>query len=308
MSIQKVAIFGGSGNFGVPIVRALLDAGFAVTVITRHTSTATISSDVSVVRTDYSAGELVKALAGHDAAICAVGPGGMWLQSAMIDAAEAAKVKRFILGDFGWGKHVRSFPEFDEVHALRAAGWDHAAALAEANPAFTWTGITTGNPIDWALRKFPIMGFDIACQSAIIYDSGAEYFTGTTLEGIGQAVVGVLQNPDETRNRFVKVMSIKTCQSELLEAFESVTESKWDVRKSSTETLLDSGRAKHRAGTGGWILELVVTQLFQKGESRSQVAATREDTDSDLLGVKTESARDVVTRALEAYGLLQARS
>jgi hypothetical protein len=88
-------------------------------------------------------------LAGHDAAICAVGPGGMWLQSTMIDAAEAAKVKRFILGDFGWGKHVRNFPEFDEIKARRTVGWDHAAARAEANPAFTWTAISTGNPIDW---------------------------------------------------------------------------------------------------------------------------------------------------------------
>jgi hypothetical protein len=40
----------------------------------------------------------------------------------MIEAAEAAKVKRFILGDFGWGKHVESFPEFDEMHARRAEG------------------------------------------------------------------------------------------------------------------------------------------------------------------------------------------
>jgi hypothetical protein len=144
------------------------------------------------------------------------------------------------------------------------------------------------------------MGFDIAHQSAVIYDAGTEYFTGTTLEGIGQAVLGVLQNPEETRNRFVNVMSIKTCQNELLEAFQSATESRWDIRKSSTQTLLDSGHAKHRAGTGGWILDLVVTQLFQEGESRSQVASSREDTDSDLLGVKSESAPDIVARVLKA--------
>jgi hypothetical protein len=70
----------------------------------------------------------------------------------MIDAAEAAGVKRFIVDDFGWGKNVRSFPEFADIHARRVVGWDHAKARAEANPGFTWTAISTGNPIDW-VRK-----------------------------------------------------------------------------------------------------------------------------------------------------------
>ncbi len=142
------------------------------------------------------------------------------------------------------------------------------------------------------------MGFDVVKREAVIYDSVTQHFSGTTLEGIGQAVVGVLTHPEETRNRSVKVMSIKTCQNELLEAFEGVTGVKWEVRRDTTRRLLESGRAKHREGKPGWILELVVTQLFQEGEGRALVANTREETDSDLLGVKEESARDIATKAL----------
>jgi hypothetical protein len=142
------------------------------------------------------------------------------------------------------------------------------------------------------------MGFDVAQRSAIIYDSGTEQFTGTTLEGIGHAVLGVLQHPEETRNRFVKVMSIKTCQNELLEAFESVTGAKWEIRHSTTQALLESGRAKHRSGKGGWILELVVAQLFEEGQARSLVAPTREESDSELLGVVAESPRDVAAKVV----------
>lgn len=142
------------------------------------------------------------------------------------------------------------------------------------------------------------MGFDVVRREAVIYDSGTEQFSGTTLEGIGQAVVGVLTHPEETRNRFVKVMSIKTCQNELLEAFEGVTGVKWEVRSDTTGRLLESGREKNREGRPGWILELVVTQLFQEGEGRGLVARTREETSSELLGVRQESARDVVTKVL----------
>jgi len=148
------------------------------------------------------------------------------------------------------------------------------------------------------MKKFPPMGFDIAKREAVIYDQGTEQFTGTTLEGIGQAVVGVLTHLDETRNRFVQVMSIKTCQNELLEAFESVTGEKWEVRRDTSKRILESGRKKHRAGKGGWTLDLAVTQLFDEGQARGLVARSREESDSDMLGIAAESARDIAKKCL----------
>lgn len=149
------------------------------------------------------------------------------------------------------------------------------------------------------MRKFPLMGFDIANFSAIIYDKGEEHFTGTTLEGIAQSVVGVLQHPEETANRFVKVLSIKTCQNELLQAFQHVTGREWDVRRSTTRALKESGRAKHQAGDKAWILDLVVAQLLDEGQARNVVASSREESDSELLGVAVETAEQVVAKALE---------
>jgi hypothetical protein len=152
------------------------------------------------------------------------------------------------------------------------------------------------------MKRFPLMGFDVENRSGIIYDQGAEYFTGTTLEGIGQSVVGVLQHPEETRNRFVKVMSIKTGQKELLAGFESVTQSQWRVQRATTKTLLESAREKHLSGKGGWILEMVVAQLFDEGQARSLVAPTREETDSELLGVREESAAEIAAKCMGITG------
>lgn len=141
------------------------------------------------------------------------------------------------------------------------------------------------------------MGFDVGRHSATIYDDGTEEFTGTTLQGIGQSVVGVLANLGATANRFVKTRSIQTSQMALLEAFQNATGHEWEVHRSSTQELLESGRAKHRSGTGGWVLDLVVFQLFEPGKSRC-IVASRAGSDADLLDVKEESAAEVVAKAL----------
>lgn len=89
--------------------------------------------------------------------MCVVGPGGITTQITMIDAAFAAGVKRFIINDFGWGPEFRSMPEFSAIQAQRRAAWDHAKAKAQNNPGFTYTGITTGNPIDWVRSFFYLL-------------------------------------------------------------------------------------------------------------------------------------------------------
>lgn len=144
------------------------------------------------------------------------------------------------------------------------------------------------------------MGFDIAHCSAIIYDSGTEKFTGTTLEGIGQAVLGVLQHLDETENKFMKVQSIQTCQNELLEAFQTATGRQWDIHRSTTKALMESGRSKLQAGTGGWVLDLVVAQLFDEGQARCVVAPSRAESDAELLGVSEETPQEVVAKVLKS--------
>ncbi|KAK7917419.1 NmrA-like family protein [Apiospora marii] len=317
-SISKVAVFGASGNFGTPVTAALIQAGFDVTIFTRPASTPTTTKPNfpaeagSVVEVaDYGdAASLTAALAGHDAVVSVLGPGAMAHEVPLVDAAAAAGVRRFVVNDFGWGQNPRCFPEIREVGARRHVAWDRARDKAAADPRFTWTGVTIGNPIDWrapvanltshiqALRRFPRMGFNVAEHTAVIYDSGTEHFTGTTLEGIGQAVVGVLQHPDETANRFVKARSIKTCQNELLAAFQSESPEKWAVKHEKVADLLAGGRQKHEAGNRGWILDLSVVQLYEEGSARCVVAARREDSDAELLGIREETAREVAAKAL----------
>ncbi|KAI1113961.1 NmrA-like family protein [Nemania sp. NC0429] len=314
-AIRKVAIFGAAGNFGAPITSALADAGFAVTVVTRPDSNSTSALpaglDLPVLRVDYAdVDALAAALAGQDAVVSAVGPGAIGAAKGMVDAAARAGVRRYIINDFGWGLNERSLPELKPIGEQRKVAWDCAVEYARRDEGkqdgFTWTGITIGNPIDWALPKFPPMGFNIAERRATIYDAGTEEFTGTTLEGIGQSVVGVLRRPAETANRFVKVRSIQTSQNALLAAFQRQTaagqgqgqgQGQWEIEHSTAQQSLERGRKKLAGGKGGWILDLLVYQLYAPGEARC-IVASREDADSSLLGVREETVDEVVGKAL----------
>jgi hypothetical protein len=149
------------------------------------------------------------------------------------------------------------------------------------------------------MKKFPMMGFDVDNRQAIIYDSGTEKFTGTTLSGIGQAVVGTLRNPSATANRFLAVQSICTCQNELLCAFETATGKQWKVERQTTEELIKSGKEDFGKDIGMWRLKLAVATLYDVGQRRGMVSDTREESDADLLGVREESAGEIVAKLLQ---------
>ena len=143
------------------------------------------------------------------------------------------------------------------------------------------------------------MGFDISTRTATIFDSGNEHFTGTTLAGIAQSVVGVLRHPEATANRFVKVLSCAPSQNELLGAYERATGEKWSVQQETTKALIERGTEKFGKGDPTWGLDLIVAQLYDEGMARSMVAESWESSDSRLLGVQEETVDQVVKKAMK---------
>lgn len=75
--LQSVAVAGATGNTGPTVVKALIDAGFKVTALTRSASKiqAIAGLDINIVEVDYLSHEsLVSALQGIDAVVvCGVG-------------------------------------------------------------------------------------------------------------------------------------------------------------------------------------------------------------------------------------------
>ncbi|EXJ91206.1 hypothetical protein A1O1_04316 [Capronia coronata CBS 617.96] len=302
--IRKVAVIGAGGTIGTSITSALVAApdDFDVTIITRPESSATFSfpaDKVPVIRTDYTIPALTAALHGQDAVVSAVGVAGIPKQKDMMDAAEAAGVGLFVLSDFGYGPEHRHLPDFDAIGKPRQDVLSYAKdKAARSNGQFSWSAIAIGNPIDWALKKFPTLGFDVVNRKATIYDSGTERFTGTTLAGIAQAVVGVLKCHDEVANRHLHVRSVETCQNDLLAAFEEVTGHKWPVTHDTTDNLLQRGREKRARGESGWVLDLIVAQLLEEGTDRRSIVVAQDKADNDILGMPHEDVPGMVKRIM----------
>ena len=94
---KTVAVSGATGKIGQAVVKALLDADFTVTVLTRPESSHAFPAAVKVAKVDYNdANSLASAVEGQDALISTVGYAAMLGQEKLIDAAVATGVKRIM--------------------------------------------------------------------------------------------------------------------------------------------------------------------------------------------------------------------
>ncbi|PGG97776.1 hypothetical protein GX51_07158 [Blastomyces parvus] len=296
--ITKVTITGAAGHLGQHILTALTSERKLITqILTRTNSTSTFPEGIPVIRADFSSVDSLKrALRGQDAIISVVGIGGVSDQINVIDAAVAVGVRRFMPSEFG--NHPESdhkrLPEMRATQTQKIAVMKHLAEkVVETGGLFSWTAIAVGNFFDWSIKRFPAFGFDLPNKAARIYDSGNEPITGVLIDSVGQAVVGTFLNPTETANKFLRIRSLQTTQNQILGAFEQITESKWAVERISTKELYRAGKEKMEKGEGGWILDILCTQIFADGGNRS-IVATKEDSDNALVGVREVKLADVI--------------
>jgi dihydrodipicolinate reductase len=102
--LKNIAIVGGAGQSGSPIVKSLLETGkFNVTAITRSESSSTFPSAVKVHKGRYDSEEFLEfALQGQEVLIIILGTTALKdLQTHMIMAAAAASVPWILPCEFG---------------------------------------------------------------------------------------------------------------------------------------------------------------------------------------------------------------
>ncbi|CAL3970270.1 unnamed protein product [Diplocarpon coronariae] len=271
MAIKNIAIVGGAGALGSSLLKALTGSGkFNTTAISRPSSTAAFPSSVKVLTADYTSVEaLTLALRGQDALVLAVGAGGLAGQSVFVDAAIAAGVQRIIPSEFGSdvGK-ASAMP----VYGYKIATRKHLEERIANGAVITYTYVINGT-------------------QPTFYNDGKFVFSATTLASVGQAVVGVLSHPEETKNRSVYVEDLVISQSKLLDLARKVAPSKeWDPINVNLADLERS--ANERLAKGDYSLEVMCSYLcvvcFQEG-----YGSRFEKLDNELLGVKGKTEADV---------------
>lgn len=98
------------------------------------------------MQSDYTFNSLVKAFTGQDALVCAIAATGIEDQKNIIDAAAAAKVKRFVPNEFG-ADTTSEVPDLAHVFKEKREVMSHLKQ--KQADGLTWTAICTGTWIDW---------------------------------------------------------------------------------------------------------------------------------------------------------------
>jgi hypothetical protein len=86
------------------------------------------------------------------------------------------------------------------------------------------------------------MGYDISTHKATIWDEGTFPFSVSTREQITQAVVKILQHPEETANKPIYISSFNTSMNEILASLENATATNWEVEYVKTAEMINEGQ------------------------------------------------------------------
>ena len=158
-SIKKVIVAGAGGNLGPHILEALHTTGFTVSVLKRPASkpAASLAPYIQIIETDFSTASLQSVFTGQDAVVSCVGVDGVPQQIAMIDAAEAAGVKRFIPSEFGWAKDRSILPELAARLKPKEEVFDHLVEKCKNSMTLTWSAVATGPFLDWVSRPSVVL-------------------------------------------------------------------------------------------------------------------------------------------------------
>ena len=244
MSINKVALVGATGNIGPAILKALLDANFHVTVLSRAESTSTDSlashPNQKIAKVNFEdVNSIASALEGIEGMVSNVAHGHALLsQKKMIDAAIKNGVKRFIPSDFGSDLNVeanRAVP-FNkpkvEIH-------EYLEEKSKAHPEFTYTYVCTGPFFDWSLN-LGLFG-NLKTHEMTHWDGGDTKVSTTTLASVGKAVVGVFKNFEATKNKELYVADTTITQKEIMEIVKEIDGEEWTTKQGDTAEAYRTG-------------------------------------------------------------------
>lgn len=117
-------------------------------------------------------------------------------------------------------------------------------------------------------------------KKATLYDGGNLGFSATTLPTIGAAVAGVLSHPKETENKYIRIQSVVTTQSELVALYEKHQGAKWEIEHVDTAELERETNKKLADNDYTTVYNLIFRAAFGEGYG----GEFKEDS-NDLLGL-----------------------
>ncbi|KAJ5710421.1 hypothetical protein N7488_004577 [Penicillium malachiteum] len=297
MVIKTVAIAGGSGSIGKPIIKSLVASGFEVTVLVRAEKPSVFAEPIKTTTVDYASHtSLVSALQGIDALISVLSGPGLDYQSALLDAAIEAGVSRFLPSEFGANTYIpltAQIPIFQGKVAFQKL----LAKRVEEHPSLSYSLVVHGPLFDICLAGGLLC--DVKNREMTIYDGGNNRFSTTYLTDLGAVVVGILRNPEKTKNRAIFVEGANLTQIKLLEMLEKVTQSTWTLKEETISDLDTAMRAeiiKEQSNPGVFVPGFLKVVIFGGSAYGADLNEQTPGLDNEIVGLKPYTEDDLETR------------
>lgn len=301
-TIQNVAIIGGNGTLGKPVLEALKKSEFNVWVINRQTSNSVYpKTQVITVPDDLNVDAIAQEFREReiDALVIAIAGSQVEQQKKLIDAAFKGGVKRVMPADFGScdsadEKTNEILPLMKGKKGIR----DYLVELEKKERdgdrgKLTWTSLINAHFFDWGLGN-GLLKFDVRGRKAYLLDGGNIKFSASTLPFIGSAVVKILEKPEETENKLLYVHNLHVTQLEVLEALEKATGEKFERIDEDSEEQLKKVRPKMLEGDHDAREEVVAIWGVVAADWKKREAFA-----NDLLGLQEEDLDKVVQRVVK---------
>lgn len=238
MPSTQIALAGATGNLGIPILKALIDADFSVTVLSRkggNSAVLTPHPKIVIKEVNFDSVEsLHSALHGVEVVISCLATLAIGSQNPLIDASVAAGVRRFIPAEFGMDSANDLCAQLP-VCAPKVETQKYLQQWSKSNPDFTYTAIANGLFLDWGLKMNLIL--NMAEHKAILYNSGNVPFSTTNLADVATAVLGVIRYQPQTANRIVYIQSALVTQNELIQYAKDIDGKDWVTNIQDTEEI-----------------------------------------------------------------------
>lgn len=304
MTITNIALIGGTGTLGAPVLRALRDSPFNIYVLNRASSTSTYpDTHVLTIPDDLAVDAVATVLRSHhiDALVMTIAGRHVSSQKALIDAAFHGGVKRIMPAEFGScdsadEKTNEILPLMKGKKEVR----DYLVSLQDkprsdnGQGPLTWTSLITGHFFDWGLTC-GLLKFDVKARKAYLLDGGDIKFSASNLAFVGDAVVKVLQREEQTKNKLLYVHSHHVTQLEVLAAFEKATGERFERVHQSSEEELKIYRPKMMQGDMEAREEVVAVWGVVAADWKG-----KEGFANEMLGLDEEDLDQVVKRVVEA--------
>lgn len=290
MSVKNITIAGASGSLGSQVFQKFVASGkYNVRVLKRAGSKSEFPEGTDVVEVDYHSLEsLTAALKGQDFVVSTLSTLAVDDQLTLIDAAVAAGVKRFVPSEFGSNldvPSVRALPVF--VHKVKVQ--DTLIEKAKTSP-ITYSFVYNSGFLDWGLEQDFV--FQFSSPTPMIIDDGNSEFSVTTLSTVADAVVGIAEHLEDTKNRVVYIDDIVVSQNKFLAlARKAVPTRTWEPVYVPLDDL--TAKADERLAQGLYDMETFVPYIYRAiVDPRSE--AKFEKTDNALLGLKGKTDEDII--------------